>query len=182
MRSFLFVNLLGTSSTGYKAQHPAVENHINFRVGVSSGTSNGQPTLCLEGPLPKRWSFETCGTGYGFVHQIPGIDLLHVRGKFNAINRSFGSSQVRGFVGAGFAEVQTAGDQLGFQFSDARNGVETSGPEISGSIQWWLELNERSELILDTNVGAAYFAYGPKLTLPQPKLFPFVEFSIGFGW
>lgn len=182
MSSLLFSTLLGFSTLGQKSQESSLEHRFNFRMGASSATTNGQPTLCLEGSFSNRWSVESCGTGYGFVHQDPGIDFVHVRGKLSLFNQTVGGSQVRGSVGAGFAEVQTAGDELGFQFSSAKNGVETSGPEISGSAMWLIPVGERSEFILDANAGAAYFHYGPELTLPQPKFFPFVEISAGFGW
>ena len=182
MSSLLFSSLLGFSTMGQKSQESLIGHRFNFRMGASSATTNGHPTLCLEGAFSNRWSVESCGTGYGFVHHDPGVDFVHVRGKLDVFNQAVGGSQVRGSVGAGFAEVQTAGDELGFQFSSAKNGVETSGPEVSGSATWLVPVGDRSELVLDANAGAAYFQYGPELSLPQPKLFPFIEISVGFGW
>ena len=169
---------------GHKSQPSSIEHHINFRMGASSATTNGQPTLCLEGGLPNRWSIETCGTGTGFVHQETGVDFMHMRGKYDLFERSIGDSNLSTSIGAGFAEIQVSNDELGFQFNGTKNGIETSGPEVSGSAQWLIPLssNGKSELILDANAGAAYFEYGPELTLPQPKLFPFMEISAGFGW
>jgi hypothetical protein len=181
------VSLLNTNTPRYLSTHHITQQHINFRMGASSATTNGQPTLCLEGGLPDRLpnlSVETCGTGTGFVHQQAGIDVLHMRGKHALFERNIGISQFSTSIGAGFAEIQVSNDELGFQFTEARNGIETSGPEISGSAQWLIPLSStgQSELILDANAGAAYFEHGPSLTLPQPKLFPFVEISAGFGW
>lgn len=184
MFSFIFSSLLGTSMTGHKSQKSSIEHHINFRMGASSATTNGQPTLCLEGGLPNRWSLETCGTGTGFIHQQSGVDFMHMRGKYDLFERTIGDSSLSTSIGAGFAEIQVSNDELGFQFNGTRNGIETSGPEISGSAQWLIPLspNGQSELILDANAGAAYFEYAPELTLPQPKFFPFMEISAGFGW
>ncbi len=184
----LFIgSLLNTTTPRYQSKQHITQQHINFRMGASSATTNGMPTLCLEGGTPNRipkFSLEACGTGTGFVHQQVGIDVLHMRGKYTVFERTIGSSQLNTSVGAGFAEVQVSNDELGFQFTEARNGIETSGPEVSGSAQWLIPLspNGQSELILDVNAGAAYFEYGPSLTLPQPRLFPFVEISAGFGW
>ena len=182
MFSLIYINLLGTSSFGLKTQPSSIEHHINFRMGTSSATTNGQPTLCLEGGLPNRWSVETCGTGTGFIHHQSGLDLMHMRGKYELFERTIGESSLSTSIGAGFAEIQVGNDELGFQFNRTRNGIETSGPEISSSMQWMIPIVGQSELIIDTNIGAAYFEYAPDLRLPQPKLFPFVEFSAGFGW
>jgi len=187
MFQFTIASLLSGNTLQYKSQSTIQQQHINLRMGASSATTNGQPTLCLEGGLPDRLpnlSLETCGTGTGFVHQENGIDLLHMRGKYDLFERNIGTSQLSTSIGAGFAEIQVSNDELGFQFTEARNGIETSGPEVGGSVQWLIPLspNGQSELILDANAGAAYFEYGPSLTLPQPRLFPFVEISAGFGW
>ena len=184
MYSIIFSNLLGASTMGHKSQPSSIEHHINFRMGASSATTNGQPTLCLEGGLSNRWSIETCGTGTGFVHQETGVDFMHMRGKYDLFERSIGDSSLSTSIGVGFAEIQVSNDELGFQFNGTKNGIETSGPEVSGSAQWLIPLssNGQSELILDANAGTAYFKYGPELTLPQPKLFPFMEISAGFGW
>ena len=109
---------------------------------------------------------------------------MHMRGKYDLFIRNIGNSSLSTSIGAGFAEIQVSKDELGFQFKGARNGIETSGPEISSSAQWLIPLSSdgQSELILDANAGAAYFEHGPELRLPQPKLFPFVEISAGFGW
>ncbi len=182
MSPLLFSSLLGFSTNGQAVQPSSTQTHINFRMGASSATSNGQPTLCLEGTASSRWSVETCGTGYGFLHQNAGIDFVHLRGKVELFNRTVGKVQIRNAVGAGMAEVQTAGDQLGFQFTSARNGVETAGPELSTSTQWLLPVGQHSELVVDANLGAAYFHHGSALILPQPRFFPFMEVSVGFGW
>ena len=149
-------------------------------MGFSSATTSGRPTICIQGPLPNRLSFEACGTGYGFVHRESGIDLAHFRGKLPVFTHSFSDSIISGQFGAGFAEIQLSEDQLGFNFNGGGN--ETAGPELSSSIQWIRQLGEHSELIMDTNIGAAYFQYGSEMTIPQPNLFPFWEFSAGVGW
>ena len=61
-------------------------------------------------------------------------------------------------------------------------GIETAGPEMSTSLQFVHQLGPKTNLILDINGGAAYFHYGPNLIVPQSQLFPFFEFSAGFGW
>ena len=165
-----------------KTQKEEVHNRINLRAGYSTATTNGRPTICLEGIVSQKGALETCGTGYGFVHQEPGIDFVHFRGKWSVYRKSFADAQLVAQIGAGFAEVQLAGDQLGFQFSGAGDGIETAGPEVSTSIQVLRGLGPKTDLIIDMNGGAAYFYYGPNLIVPQPQIFPFFEISAGFGW
>ena len=56
-----------------------LSNRINFRAGFSTATNNGQPTICVEGAVYAGLSFETCGTGYGFIHHEAGTDFVHFR-------------------------------------------------------------------------------------------------------
>ena len=170
-----------TSQTQEYTTHPP-SNHVNFRMGASSATSNGRPTLCLEGTIRQHFAVESCGTGYGFLHQDPGIDFVHFRGKWDVITKEYSRTQIQGQVGAGFAEVQLAGDELGFQFTGAKNGIETAGPEVTTSVQVLRDLGLGSELIVDANIGAAFFRHGPELIVPQRQFFPFCEFSVGVGW
>ena len=164
------------------SEQSVVRTHINMRMGVSSATTNGHPTLCLEVGLPQQFSIESCGTGYGFVHRDPGIDFVHFRGKYTLFSTHFAHSLVTGQVGAGFAEVQVADDQYGFRFGDTGSGNETAGPELSGSAQWIRQLGPNSEVVVDGTVGMAYFHHGPSLTLPQSQQFPFAECSVVSGW
>ena len=99
---------------GQKSQESSSEHRFNSGWVHLRQPPMVKPTLCLEGSFSSRWSVRACGTGYGFVHQDTGIDFVHVRGKWNLFNQAVGGSLVRGSVGAGFAEVQTAGDELGF--------------------------------------------------------------------
>lgn len=169
-------------SQAQKNQKSDVRNHMNIRAGYSTATTSGRPTICLEGGIFRKFAVEACGTGYGFIHQDPGIDFVHFRGKWSIFQRSFVGAQLMGQIGAGFAEVQLADDQLGFQFTGAGEGIETAGPEVSGSIQFVRELAPKTNVVIDMNGGAAYFHYGPNLMIPQPQLFPFFEVSAGFGW
>lgn len=169
-------------SQAQKNQKSDVRNRMNIRAGFSTATTNGRPTICLEGLVVRKLALETCGTGYGFVHQESGIDFVHFRGKWSVFQKSFGNAQLIGQFGVGFAEVQLADDQLGFQFTGAGEGIETAGPEMSTSLQFVRQLGPKTNLILDINGGAAYFHYGPNLIVPQSQLFPFFELSAGFGW
>ena len=184
MTTFLLTNLL-TTATQFQNKRddtPAIKNTVNIRMGFSSATSNGRPTLCLEGHTGKTLSLETCGTGYGFVHRDPGIDFLHVRGNLSVFSTSFSKSQLSGQIGIGFAEIQVSEDRMGFHFRDHGSGHETAGPEISGALNWTHKLSKGSELIVNSNTGLAYFHFAPDLSLPQPQIFPFVELSAGIGW
>ena len=176
------IALAGQSSSGLKLAPKENQNHFNFRMGYSSGTTNGKPTLCLEGILNHSLSIESCGTGYGFVHHNPGIDLVHFRGKWAVLNKNYGSSQILGQFGVGFAEVQVADDALGFHFTGTGAGVETAGPELSSSAQWILNLGKHTEVVTDLNAGVAVLQHAPELIVPQPQIFPFCELSIGLGW
>ncbi|MAA77778.1 MAG: hypothetical protein CL916_00845 [Deltaproteobacteria bacterium] len=181
--SLLVSNLLAQElSQVQKNQKVDVRNHMNIRAGFSTATTNGRPTICLEGVIISTFAIETCGTGYGFIHQDSGIDFVHFRGKWSIFQRSFAGTQLMAQIGAGFAEIQLADDQLGFQFTGAGEGIETAGPEMSTSIQFVRELAPKTNLIIDMNGGAAYFRYGPNLMVPQSQFFPFFEISAGFGW
>ena len=182
MPTVLIATLLGTASVQQKGQNPLFSNHVNLRMGFSSATTSGRPTICIEGPMPNRFTIEACGTGYGFVHRDEGVDLAHFRGKFPVLTQSFSRSMLSTQIGLGFSEVQISEDRLGFQFNGSGMGVETAGPELSSSIQWIHQLGEKSEMIIDTNVGTAYFQYGSEMLIPQPQWFPFWEFSAGIGW
>ena len=151
-------------------------------MGASTATTNGQPTICIENTPTKSISFEACGTGYGFVHHVPGTDFVHFRGKWNVVQRGYQSSLFRGQLGFGFAEIQLGDDELGFQFTGSDNGIETAGPEVSASFQWMYALSTHTELIFDMNVGTAYFHHAPTLIIPQNQVFPFFELSLGLGW
>ena len=159
-----------------------ITHHVNLRMGYSSATSNGRPTICLEGFFLSAFAIETCGTGYGFVHQASGRDFVHFRGKWTVLSKEYPHAKIQGQLGAGFAEIQIADDALGFQFGGTGNGVETAGPEISASLQWLRQFGPQTELIVDANAGAAFFYYGPELVEPQERFFPFLEMSIGLGW
>ena len=165
-----------------KSVEPALASHANFRMGFSSATSNGRPTICLEGVILSAFALETCGTGYGFVHREAGTDFVHFRGKWNAFTQPLSQSIIKAQLGVGFAEIQIAADEAGFQFGGTGNGVETAGPEASLSLQWMRRIETHTELVLDINVGSAYFHYGPDLLVPQPQIFPFFELSCGVGW
>ena len=162
---------------------PDFQNHIQLRMGYSTATSNGQPTICLEGNIWRRLSLESCGTGFGFIHRESGTDFVHFRSKWSVFQTTTTpSSQLYGQLGAGFAEIQLGEDELGFQFTGTGLGVETAGPELSASLQWIWQLAAETEMILDTNIGAAFFTHGPSLIVPQSQWFPFWELSIGLGW
>ena len=153
-----------------------------MRMGVSTATSNGQPTICLEGTPLQNIAIEACGTGYGFVHRASGTDFVHFRGKWSLLHRKGANSHLQGQLGLGFAEIQIGADELGFQFGNAGGGVETAGPEISASMQWLHAFPANTELVFDINIGSAFFYYGPELIIPQQQVFPFMEMSIGWGW
>ena len=163
-------------------QRQILRNHLNMRMGISTATSNGQPTICLEGSPLENIAIEACGTGYGFVHRALGTDFVHFRGKWSLLRRKEAHYHLVGQLGFGFAEIQIGADELGFQFTNAEGGVETAGPEISASMQWLHTLPSNTELVFDINIGSAFFYYGPELVIAQPPLFPFMEMSIGLGW
>ena len=179
----LWVQLLQAEELLHRQrQRKTIKNHLNMRMGLSTATSNGHPTICLEGVPLEKISFETCGTGYGFLHRESGTDFVHFRGKWSLFQRNEAHSLLQGQLGLGFAEIQIGDDELGFQFTNTGGGVETSGPEISASIQWTRILSANTELVFDINIGSAFFYYGPELIIPQQQVFPFMEMSVGWGW
>ncbi len=184
MYQFLMVGVLYAQDNSkiQKTNNTVVNNHLNFRMGYSTATTNGRPTLCLEGKVSPKGAIEACGTGYGFVHRDLGTDFVHFRAKWGVFERHFSSSQLQGQMGAGFAEIQLGADELGFQFGGTGEGIETAGPEVSASVQFIQSFGKQTELVVDVNGGTAYFHHGPDLVVPQNRVYPFVEVSAGLGW
>ena len=110
-------------------QRVPTRNTFNMRMGASSATTNGQPTICIENTPTQSISLEACGTGYGFIHHVAGTDFVHFRGKWNLVHHKHESSLFRGQLGFGFAEIQLGDDELGFQFTGSNNGIETERHE-----------------------------------------------------
>ena len=133
-------------------------------------TTNGQPTLYLEGGLSNRWSIETCGTGTGFVHQETGVDFMHMRGKYDLFERSIGDSSLNVYR-SGICRNSSL--TTNWVFSSMELHLSKPRPEVSGSAQWLIPLSSNgNELWSGCQCGCCVFEYGPELTLPHPNSFP----------
>ncbi|MEE2960950.1 MAG: hypothetical protein VYA34_09410 [Myxococcota bacterium] len=157
-------------------------NHVNIRIGVTSASTNRRPEICLEARVWGDFSVEACGTGSGILHKDLGSEIAHFRAKWATQKWVLEHSTLHSQLGVGFAELQIGEDESGFAFGSAPRGIETAGPEISASVQWWFPLGAGIELGVDTTLGAAYFHHAPKLKKPHYPLIPFIDVSAGVGW
>lgn len=165
------------------AASEASSNRINVRLGGSSAGSSEYAVICVEGRPWKRLYIETCGTGAGLFRELRGTDVAHFRAKWGVYERSARGGYLRVQAGFGFAELEVAEDEPGFSFSRPSSpGVETAGPEASGSVQYLVPLGKGLEAIINVNAGLAWLPYAPDLIAPQDAWQPFLGFDVGAGW
>lgn len=164
----------------------APRTYVNFRVGAA--TSATRPQLCLGVSPLEMVALEGCGTGGGFLHNEPGTDITHFRGKVRLasleVDTGEGTSAwVEPWVGGGFAELQVGADTPGFSFEGASPGrVSTAGPDVGASLRGTVPLPAGFEIVGEVGVGVAFFAYAPLLVVPQDPLQPQATINLGLGW
>ena len=147
---------------------------------------HGQP-YWQEGSFSSRWS-----VGIAVQAKVctsrPLSNFVHVRGKLSLFNQT-----VRGSGSANLSVQDSQRYRLlemnwGFEpavHPEQRRDLWTGNEEWLGNVVIPApKLGSILTLILDEAMPHTQpaFHYGPKLTLPQPKFFPFVEISAGFGW
>lgn len=173
------------------AQEPP-RTWIALKAGGASQSLARRPTLCLEVAPFARLSVEACGTGSGFLHNDSQTSLTHFHLKYQFWHtRLEGSGSTRNWLQAfghfGFAEMQRGADRLGFTFDEARDAVETAGPEVGASLRLLSPLPYGFHAQLTLQATLAYLPHAPEL-IPSPsggKLSPFqpeFQFTVGFGF
>jgi hypothetical protein len=168
------------------AENEAPRTYVNFRVGAA--TSATRPQLCLGVSPLEMIALEGCGTGGGFLHNEPGTDLTHFRGKVRLasveVDTGEGTSAwIEPWLGAGFAELEVGADTPGFSFEGASPGrVSTAGPDVGASLRGTVPLPAGFEVVGEVGVGVAFFAYAPLLVVPQDPLQPQATVNLGLGW
>ena len=167
-----------------EVEEEAIVNHVNLRGGAGSSSESGRPVICMQVSATSSFSFESCGTGTGFLHNDPTPEIAHFRMKWATNRWDIDSGLIELQAGLGFAELQVGEDSPGFNFGspDDLESVSTAGPEASMSLQWLYPLDMGIELIGDATIGAAWFEHAPELIRPRDKLAPFGEISAGVGW
>lgn len=156
----------------------------SLRVGASSGDAEGHPSVCLEVSPLSFLSLEGCGTGSGFLHNSSQPELAHFRSKLALGTFQSDRAWFRPQLALGFAELQVAEDEPGFDFSGTgSNGVETAGPEVGASIKMLVPVNGGFEIVGDLGVGVAYMRHAPRLARDPagPVIFS-AGATLGFGF
>lgn len=160
---------------------PETRTYVSFRVGAA--TTSTRPQLCLELTPFDLLGIEACGSGGGFLHNEPGTDISHFRGKVRLAAIEVEGVQLEPWLAAGFAELQVAGDVPGFSFTDTSVGqASTAGPDVGGSVRALLPLGAGFELVGEAGVGLAFFSHARSLVIPQDPLQPQAQVNLGIGF
>ena len=157
---------------------------VNMRAGASTTSDNYRPIICMEVLPTAELSVEACGTGSGILHDQPGSEVMHLRGKWKLQSWALSQSRLGLHLGIGFAELQQGRDKPGFVFGRPTDldPVEVAGPEGSLSAQLVVPLPLGFEIISDLSAGLAWFQFAPELAEPMPRAMIFGDISFGFGW
>lgn len=155
--------------------------YLSFRVGAA--TASPRPQLCLEVTPLELLGVEACGSGGGFLHNEPGTDISHFRGKVRLAAVDVEGAQLEPWLAAGFAELQVAGDVPGFDFNGTSAGaVSTAGPDVGASVRALLPLGGGFEIVGEAGVGIAFFSHARSLVIPQDPLQPQAQINLGVGF
>jgi hypothetical protein len=156
--------------------------YVNLRGGASSTNELGVAEVCVEASPFWILTIETCGTGAGVWRGNDTSEMAHFRLELQPYRFVLGGVALDPQIGLGFAEMQIGGDEPGFRFGDAKGKLDTSGPEISLSIQAKVPLRYDLELVTELSSGLAYFASAPELAVPHDELQPFAGVTLGLGF
>lgn len=156
---------------------------FELRSGLSNVGAAEHPYVCAEVSPLKRFGFEACGNGAGFLHQADVPDLAHFRGRGTVWQRASERWSGSAVVGVGLAEVQRTSDRPGFVLGDEGEGaIEAAGPEVSASAQGRYWLDKRVYAVVDANVGVAYIPGAPSVIGRGGPAVPFVLVTAGMGF
>lgn len=173
----------GVSDSFFQGERAATaRTYVNFRGGLATTNEAGVPEVCLEGAPFKFLTLETCGTGAGIWRDNSGTQMAHLRVELQPYRFVLAGVALDPQVGVGFAELQVGEDDPGFRFADASGKFDTSGPELSLSLQAKIPFRFDLELIGELSSGVAYFPNAPDLAIPKDELQPFAGVSLGLGF
>ena len=162
---------------------PESRNYGNLRVGATSSDRNGHPSLCMELAPLSFFSVEGCGTGSGFLHDSESSELAHFRGKVRLANLRTERGYLQPQLSLGFAELQVAKDEPGFDFNGTgRNGAETAGAEAGASLRLLAPLSGGVDFVGELSAGAAYLPHAPDLARPMDVWQLSVGMTAGIGF
>jgi hypothetical protein len=173
-----------TSSPASTEEESGAPRHYgNLRIGASSATQNNRPELCIDLAPLSYLSFESCGTGSGFLHHDPEPELAHFRTKLKVADIPVGNAWVQPQLMAGFAEMQIGEDIPGFNFKDTgTTGVSTAGAEAGASLRTLFPSKGGIEFVTEVSAAAAFLPHAPELNAPQNKVQPSLSISFGVGF
>lgn len=170
-------------SEAFVARPIAGHSIFELRSGLSNVGPADHPYICAELRPLKRFGFEACGNGAGFLHQANVPDLAHFRGRGTVWEKSEERWSGSAVIGAGLAEVQRRSDRPGFVLGDEGEGaIEAAGPEVSASAQGRYWLDERAYAVVDANVGVAYVPGAPSVIGRGGPVVPFLLVTAGIGF
>lgn len=156
--------------------------YIQLRGGAATSNEAGMPEVCMEGSPLKWLTLETCGTGAGIWRDDGGRQMMHLRLELQPYRFVVGGVALDPQIGVGFSEMQIGADEPGFRFDSANGKMDTSGPEMSLSLQAKVPLQLDLEFVGELTTGMAYFANADELAAPQNELQPFAGVSLGLGF
>jgi hypothetical protein len=156
--------------------------YVDVRGGVSTTNEAGMPEVCFEGSPLKFLTLESCGTGAGLWRDDQGRQMMHIRAELQPFRFVLGGVALDPQLGLGFAEMQIGEDEPGFRFDSANGKMDTSGPELTLSLNAKVPMQLNLELVAELTSGLAYFPNAGELASPQEQLQPFTSLSIGLGF
>jgi hypothetical protein len=107
---------------------------------------------------------------------------MHLRAELQPYRFVLGGVALDPQLGVGFAEMQIGEDEPGFRFDTASGKMDTSGPELTLSLNAKVPMQLDLELVAELTSGLAYFPNAPDLDAPQDELQPFTSLSLGLGF
>lgn len=154
---------------------------VDLRLGATSTETWTQ--ICAAGYPFEMLAIEACGNGSGFLHRQAAPEIAHFRGKARVLQHALGPVYVEPWVGLGFAELQVAADEPGFDFfGTGPTDVETAGAEVGGALRGVLPLGAGFEVVANLDLSLAYFPKAPELVRPMNPWQPTLSADIGIGW
>lgn len=162
------------------AQEPP-RTFVDFRLGATSTETWTQ--VCAAGYPLEMFALEACGNGSGFLHREPAPEIAHFRGKVRLLQQALGPVYLEPWLGLGFAELQVAADEPGFDFfGTGPTDVETAGAEVGGALRAVLPLGAGFEVSGNVDLSVAYFPSAPALARPMNPWQPTLSADVGIGW
>jgi hypothetical protein len=160
----------------------SARTYVDVRGGFATTNADGIPEVCFEGSPLAFLTLESCGTGAGLWRDDQGRQMMHLRAELQPYRFVLGGVALDPQLGLGFAEMQIGEDEPGFRFDAANGKMDTSGPELTLSLNAKVPMQLDLELVAELTSGLAYFPNAPELAAPQDELQPFTSLSLGLGF